>query len=296
LKILITGSEGLIGRGFKDEIRNSEYEFSGIDTAARPGSPDCGDVRDPEKVAAAIDDCDGVLHLAAVSRVVWGQNDPVLCRSVNVDGTRNVIEAALASPKKPWVIFAGSREIYGEPESLPVKETDKLVPVNVYGDTKLAGEEMTLDARTNGLKTAIVRFSNVYGRTYDHHDRVVPAFAAAAAFGNPMRIDGPDNTFDFTHIDDTVQGLQLLVKKLIHEKESVDAIHFLTGVPTTLGELARTANDIAGKKSELNIAPSRNYDVSRFFGDPARAEEVLGWKPSTSIGAGLTNLIDELRK
>ena len=65
---------------------------------------------------------DGVIHLAAVSRVVWGQKNPELCWETNVTGVQNVLDAAREASSRPWVISASSREVYGEAEHLPVSE------------------------------------------------------------------------------------------------------------------------------------------------------------------------------
>ena len=74
----------------------------------------------------------------------------------------------------------------------------------------MAGEELIAEARNRGLRACVIRLSNVYGSTQDHADRVVPAFARAALLGQPLRIDGYDHTFDFTHISDTAQTLAVL--------------------------------------------------------------------------------------
>ena len=169
-----------------------------------------GDVRDYQAVAQAMAECSGVIHLAAVSRVFWGEQNPGLCWETNVKGTENVLTAASRMNPKPWVIYSSSREVYGHPQSLPVTEDAPLAPVNIYGRSKAAGEELVNKARTKGLTTAIVRFSNVYGSTSDHSDRVVPAFARAASLGEPLRVDGPDHVFDFNHLEDTVRGLVAL--------------------------------------------------------------------------------------
>ena len=91
-----------------------------------------GDVRDPRQVHAAVDGCGGVIHLAAVSRVATAQRDPGLCEATNVGGLSNVLQAAASSSRQPWVVFASSREVYGQPEQLPVREDSPLQPMNVY--------------------------------------------------------------------------------------------------------------------------------------------------------------------
>ncbi|MCA9690986.1 MAG: NAD-dependent epimerase/dehydratase family protein, partial [Myxococcales bacterium] len=238
--------------------------------------------------------CDGIVHLAAVSRVVWGERDPANCRATNVGGTYNVIDAALSSPRRPWIVFASSREVYGEPAALPVREDAPLCPINLYGETKVAGERLVDDARAAGLNTSVVRLSNVYGSIDDHGDRVVPAFVRRAVEGKPLRIDGPDHTFDFTHVDDTVRGISAVIDGLV-AGQRLPPIHLLTGVPTTLGELAAVAVDLAASRSPLVHAPPRSYDVARFYGDPSRARALLGWQPRVQLREGIARFIAAVR-
>ena len=204
-RILITGWAGLIGSALRQVLGANGYSTLGLDI--RASGSDFGDICDARRVAEVVAGCDGIVHLAAVSRVVWGEADPDRCREVNVDALANLLAAIERQPKSPWLIFASSREVYGETDGSPVREDSPLRPINIYGRTKAEGEELVRDARARGMRTAIVRFSNVYGRTHDHPDRVIPAFAHAAATGGQMRVDGGDNTFDFTHVDDVVSGV-----------------------------------------------------------------------------------------
>lgn len=299
-RILITGSEGLVGRALGSALSAQGYAIAGLDLRAAGQAH--GDVRDADAVAAAMRGCTGVVHLAAVSRVIWGERDPALCQATNIDGTRNVLDAAaslaLAASPRPWVLFASSREVYGQPASLPVAEDAPLAPMNLYGRTKLAGEELMLGARERGLVTAIARLSNVYGDTRDHADRVIPAFARAAALGQPLRVDGSEHTFDFTHLDDTIRGLLAMIRALDDDGEGardLPPIHLLPGVPTTLGELAALAVELAGTHAPIVEAPPRSFDVSRFFGDPRRARELLGWQARVPLRQGLSQLIRDFQ-
>ena len=209
-RILITGSSGLVGSALWLALQTRGIEVRGLDLRGR--GVDAGDVRDVEHVHAAVQDCDGVIQLAAVSRVIWAERDPALCRETNVDGLRNVLEAALQSRRRPWLLFASSREVYGQPTRLPATEDAPLRPVNTYGRSKVEGERMVEAAKTEGLRAAIIRLSNVFGSTTDHADRVVPAFARAAARGLPLRVEGAEHTFDFTHMDDVTRGILALVE------------------------------------------------------------------------------------
>ena len=293
-RILITGSEGLIGTALRRSLSVREDRIDGLDLLG--AGIERGDVRDPQSVRAAVASCDGIVHLAAVSRVVWGERDPEGCWATNVGGLRNVVQAALESERQPWLIFASSREVYGQPELLPAKEDAPLCPVNIYGRTKVAGEEIVRSAQVAGLRGGIVRLSNVYGSTFDHADRVVPAFARAAVLGEVLHVEGACNLFDFTHIDDTVRGILAIIDLLNDGLPWVAPLHLLTGQPTSLGELAELAVHIAGGSARIEEAPVRSYDVGRFWGDPSRAHDILGWRPNIDLVDGLGWLIDAFKK
>ncbi len=291
-RILIIGSEGLIGSALRASLEARGRQVVGLDL--RGVGSQQGDVRDPLRVRDAIVGCCGVVHLAAISRVVWGERDPQRCWSTNVGGLRNVLIAAGEEARRPWVLFASSREVYGQPRRLPATEDTPLRPVNVYGRSKVEGERLVEEARMNGLRASTVRLSNVYGSARDHADRVAPAFARAAVEGTAIRIDGAECTFDFTHIDDAVRGMVAVMERLDNGLPQ-PPIHLLTGMPTTLRELAATAMTLAGQNVPIVEAPPRSFDVSRFHGDPTRARTLLGWTPRVGLRDGIDRLIHDLR-
>ena len=206
-RILVTGSKGLIGSALRAQIEGHGREVVGLDL--RGAGSEKGDVRDAQRIRGLIDRCLGVIHLAAVSRVAWAERDQEGCWSSNVGGLRNIIEALEAADRqtqRPWLVFASSREVYGQPDQLPATEDTPLRPINVYGRSKVEGERLVNEAIGRGLRAATVRLSNVYGSVDDHADRVIPAFARAAVSGTTLRVDGAECAFDFTHIDDTIPG------------------------------------------------------------------------------------------
>lgn len=284
--ILVTGSAGLIGSAAGVLLEQAGVETRGFDLR---DAPSC-DTRDPVQLAKALEGVRGVVHLAAVSRVVWAENAPALAREVNVDALESLLGLMQAMPVRPWLIFASSREVYGEQAELPVAEDAPLVPLNTYARTKVAGEQMVAAAREAGMRTQTVRFSNVYGSTADHEDRVVPAFARAAAQGGEIRIDGSDNMFDFTHVDDAARGLVQAIAAM-DAGENLPSLHFLTGRGTTLGELAAMAEGQAGAQVTLREAPARRFDVARFVGNPERARALLGWEAGIPIETGFARLV-----
>lgn len=292
--ILVTGSEGLIGSAFCALLEKSGYRVKKMDT--RSVDPDAmGDIRDEALVKKRLEGCRGVVHLAAISRVADGESDPELCWQTNVIGTEVVMRAASEMPIRPWVLLASSREVYGEPGDLPVREDSPMRPVNVYGRSKAAAERVALAWRRSGVDTAVVRLANVYGALNDHPKRVTPAFARAASDGELLQVHGRENTFDFTHLDDVTYGL-LSVVEALQAGEVLPPIHFASGLPTTLGELADIAVKLGSSHAKVAETPAPTYNVSRFVGDPTRARELLGWQARIRIGEGMHRLIEAYRR
>jgi UDP-glucose 4-epimerase len=286
---LVTGSTGLIGRRLTKALASGGRNVVGFDVRGVPTI--LADVLKINCYRDRLDSIVGIIHLAAVSRVVFGEHDPQLCRSTNINGTREVLALAGYLPRRPWVIFASSREVYGNQVKFPVSECAVLAPINAYARSKMEAEMIVSEATARGTKACVARFSNVYGDVHDYPDRVVPAFARAAATGGVVRVEGGSNTFDFTHVDDVVAGVILLINLVSTEEVAPPPIHFVTGHPSTLADLASHAIEFGHPNTNIVQAPERTYDVRRFYGDPRRARELLGWQASTSIRDGFASLV-----
>lgn len=291
-RLLVTGSAGLIGRSVRRQLVAAAHEVIGLDLAAPLGHPDHGDILNSTILQQRAVGCVGILHLAAIARVGESEADPQRCKAVNVDAVRDVLDIAASSPERPWVLLASSREVYGEPARLPVFETDTLAPINAYGRSKAAAEALVMAARASGLRTQIARFANVYGQIDDHPDRVIPAFTRAAAEGATMHLRGSNNAFDFTHVDDVAAGVLRLVDALLDGAHELPPIHLTTGQPTQLRALAVLARELGGGRSLLVEEPSVDGTVARFWGDPSRARQLLGWEPRIELAVGLARMIE----
>lgn len=295
MRILITGVKGLIGSALKHMLRQLDVDVIGIDIRLDCQDPEYGDILNRELLFQLIHNVDGIVHLAAVSRVIDGENNPDLCWKTNVEGTQNIIDAALSYDHTPWVLYASSREVYGQPQTLPVKESIPLEPINIYGKSKHAAEKIIQKAQETGLAAAIVRFSNVFGSVHDYPDRVIPAFCRAAAEGSNIRVDGNHNLFDFTHLDDVIQGILSLIRLLTSTGEPVPPIHLTSGIATSLGEAAKIAQKESSHPIQIIEAPSRSFDVSTFWGDTHRSQEILHWKACVNVEDGMRRLINQYR-
>ena len=285
-QLLMTGHLGLVGRHLQPLLEARGYTIKGYDVANASG-----DICNTAQLENALQDCDGIVHLAAVSRVIWGEQNPVHCWLTNAIASENLLKLALRSSLKPWVLVTSSREVYGEAEQLPVAACAPVKPVNVYGRSKAYMEDKALLARAFGLNTAVVRLANVYGCTEDHLDRVLPAFCYNATNHSDLRVDGKEHLFDFTHINDTVAGLALIIEQLEHNERQLPPLHLLPGMGTTLVEAAHMAINAAGSRSNIIEAASRSYDVSRFIGDPSLAKALLGWQATVTPKQGIEQLV-----
>ena len=138
----------------------------------------------------------------------------------------------------------------------------------MYERSKVEGERLVEAARAEGRRAATVRLSNIYGSAHDHADRVIPAFLRAVVSGTPLRVDGAQCTFDFTHIDDTIRGMVAVADRLAKGQE-LPPVHLVAGRPTALGGLAGLAVALAGGRASIIETPPRSFDVARLHGSSA---------------------------
>ena len=291
--ILVTGSSGVIGRALVRQLETEGHRALPYDLEPAGGGLGA-DVLDRSQLDGAIRDCDGVVHLAAVSRVGEAEADPRRTWMTNVGGTENVLEAARRSTSMPWVILASSREVYGEALVLPVYESYPLKPINVYGRSKEEAEAATNAARRHGVNTAVVRLTNVYGDPDDHPQRVVPAFVRSVLRGESLRVDGAGCMLDLVHIDDAVAGLVAMIDRLQDGERELPVVQLVSGHGTTLGELAQMCVRVGGRPVGIVERTPGRGRVRQFVGDPTLARDVLGWQPRIGLEEGLRALAREM--
>ena len=293
VRVFLTGSHGLVGQGVRKQLEARGIAVIGCDLRADTVA-ERYDLRDAGRVQKNVKPCDGVIHLGALSRVVWGERHPTLCRSINIDGSHAVLSAAAESARKPWLIVASSREIYGTPPTLPCTPDTPPNPENTYAKSKLAGERMALELQSRGCVAAVLRFSNVFGATNDYHDRVVPAFAKAAAQNGTLQVRGVDHVFDFTALSDVVAAVLKAVDALMSGVGDLPPVDIVSGRATSLRELAEMA--IAHGADKATVAPPQTFYPSRFQGDPRPAQKYLGWQPQQVLEKMFGQLVDDFHR
>lgn len=291
--VLVTGSAGFLGRAVCRQLEVHGVRVRRFDV--RHHGNDHGDIRDREQLRRALEGCDGAIHLAAVSRVQDAAADPERCHQINVEATRRLAEALREGSNEKWLVFASSREVYGDVRGAVADESTPFNPTNVYGASKAAAE-YSLDAFAgDGLSVSVLRLTNVYGSTDDHPGRVVLAFARDAVLGRPLRVCGERTTLDFVHRDDVVRGI-LDAATLLHRRRApLPTMQLVSGKSTTLADLAHLVRGRAGSSSTIDMRPHRDGTVETFHGTATRARRELGWVCQTPLEQGVQRLIDDVR-
>jgi UDP-glucose 4-epimerase len=249
-----------------------------------------GDVRDRATVAEIIRGADVVFHLAAQSTVMGAVEDDDYTFTTNVVGTFNVLRAA-SEAKIGRLVFASSREVYGDPVELPVDESQPLLAVNAYGASKVSGEAYCRAfRRAAGLDCVILRLANVYG-TRDA-GRVIPLWLERAAAGRDLEIYGGKQLIDFVWVGQVVEGL---VRAAV-APGPLPVINIGSGTGCRIVDVARRIVRLSGGHSHLKIQPARAVDVTRFVADVTRMRQILDVHPSDDPLAFLERLGDSMLK
>jgi nucleoside-diphosphate-sugar epimerase len=257
-----------------------------------------GDLLERDFLRKAMRGVEAVVHLAAVSRVQDAEEDPELAETTNVTGTQMLVEEAGLLEAPPLLVHASSREVYGEPTSLPVAEKAAVAPINTYGRTKAAAEPIALAySQLSSQAVVVLRFSNVYGSIHDQPRRVIPMFATQALSGKPLEVHDGSKTFDFVHVQDAGRSILAALKWAEARRGAPEAlmVNVATGKGTTLRELATMVLLAAGSKATAEEKPARDFDVRHFVGDPRLAKKMLGFACEVELKEGLRRTVGAFR-
>ena len=299
MKIAITGGSGLIGTEIYNLFKK-QHEITILDyNKPRDSAANFVkiEIENPKEIIDSTKGIDVIIHLAAALGVIETENNPVRTLDVNAIGTKNVLEACRINNIKK-LIFSSSSEIYGEPEKIPIKETDRVTPITTYGISKLMAEEYIKSySRAYGIRYTIFRLFNVYGEE-QATKWVVPEFVKKIVNGEEVTIHGDGNQIRaFCHVSDIANAFEIALTK------GDDGI-FNVGnnlEPISIKELANRI--ITLSKSNSHIAfisfddSSRNRkEIINRAPNISKATELLGYKPKISLDDGLTRVITKHSK
>ena len=293
LKILVTGGNGFIGSHLCEELLSEGYDTSILDIKFNENTNGVNckkiqcDITNYKSLKEKIKDFDLIIHLAAISRIDDAESNPIRCYDVNVKGILHILEIIKNSKTK--LIFISSREVYGEPKIFPVKEINEKNPLTVYGSSKLAAEQLLkVYEKLYSVKHVTLRLANIYGSQRDLPQRVIPKFIEMCKNNLPLTINGGNQVIDFTFIDDVIDGIIKLIKKIEGNSEIAGKdYNFASGVGTSITDLAHIIKEIFQSKSDLIFYEQRNCDVQKYVGEFSKANKELGFLPKNTLKEGL---------
>ena len=256
-----------------------------------------GDLRDPAKVAEAVNGIDFVFHEAAFVSVPQSMQDPLLCFEINQRGTETLLEAARKAGVTR-VVLASSAAVYGDLETMPLEEHFPLRPLSPYAVSKRVDELYAeMYTRSFRLEVVALRYFNVYGprqRPDSMYAAAVPIFARRLLEGKPVTIYGDGGqTRDLVHVSDIVRA-NLVASE--HPNAPGQVFNICTGDETRIIDLIEILMDLFPSAPAPEFAPLRSGDIYRSVGSPRKAMELLGFKPLTSLADGLKSVVDWMKE
>ena len=237
---------------------------------------------------------DAVIHFAAYSLVGESVTNPLKYYDNNLCGTRVLLEAMVKNHVDK-IVFSSTAATYGEPEHIPILETDRTLPTNPYGETKLAMEKMFhWTANAHGLRYVSLRYFNAcgadasgtIGEAHNPESHLIPLILQVpngkreAISINGTDYDTPDGTCirDYIHVTDLAQAHILAVQYLQNGGES-SIFNLGNGVGYSVREVIETARKVTGHPIPAVETPRRAGDPARLVASSEKAKTVLGWKP-----------------
>ncbi|MFG1403454.1 UDP-glucose 4-epimerase GalE [Xanthobacter sediminis] len=304
--VLVTGGAGYIGAHACKALRRAGFipvAFDNLSTgwaqAVRFGPLVRGDLLNREELAAAFAAWRpvAVMHFAALSLVGVSMRDPGTYWRANVNGALNLIEAALAAGCRD-IVFSSTCATYGDQDGVTLDENAVQAPINAYGASKRAIEEMLAHfGASHDLRAVIFRYFNVagadpeaeVGEKHEPETHLVPLLIEAAAGRRPpVTLFGtdyptPDGTCirDYVHVCDLAQAHVLGLRWLLEGRGS-RVFNLGTGHGFSVREVIGAVEQVTGLKVPVTEGPRRPGDAARLVSGSARAGRELGWTPERS--------------
>jgi UDP-glucose 4-epimerase len=297
VRIIVTGGAGFIGSHIVDAYLGAGHDVLVLDSLWEHGGgrrvnvPERAnfvhmDIRD-QSVMRIFQEFkpEIVSHHAAQHSVAISSRDPKLDADVNVMGMLNVLDASVKTGVKK-VIFASSGATYGTPDRLPMSELTPQRPESPYGITKMVTEHyLRFYKNERGLDFTALRYGNVYGPRQDPHGEagVVAIFCGRMLEGKPCTIYGDGKqTRDYVFVADVARA-----NIAAANGNANGAINIGTGLETSVNELYHTLGTVGDVTRAPEYGPARPGEQSRSVISPARAGELLNWRPQVELANGL---------
>ena len=304
MRLLVLGGAGYIGSHTALELIKKAHEVIVVDnlvTGYEKAIPDKavfyqGDIRNFDFLDNLFkkERIDAVIHFAAYSLVGESVTNPLKYYDNNLYGTKVLLEAMIKNNVNK-IVFSSTAATYGEPENIPILESDRTCPTNPYGETKLAMEKMFHWAsKAHGLSYVSLRYFNAcgadttgqIGEAHNPESHLIPLVLqvpngkreSVSIYGTDY--DTPDGTCirDYIHVTDLAEAHILAVEYLANGGES-DIFNLGNGVGYSVREVIETARSVTGHPIPATEVPRRAGDPARLVASGEKAKRVLGWEP-----------------
>ena len=304
MRLLVLGGAGYIGSHTSLELIKRGHDVVVVDnlvTGYQKAVPEKavfynGDIRDIEFLdnLFKIEKIDAVIHFAAYSLVGESVTNPLKYYDNNLYGTKVLLEAMIKNNVNK-IVFSSTAATYGEPENIPILESDRTCPTNPYGETKLAMEKMFHWAsKAHGLNYVSLRYFNAcgadatgqIGEAHNPESHLIPLVLqvpngkreSVSIYGTDY--DTPDGTCirDYIHVTDLSEAHILAVEYLANGGAS-DIFNLGNGVGYSVREVIETARSVTGHPIPATEVPRRSGDPARLVASGEKAKKILGWEP-----------------
>ena len=300
-KILVTGGAGFIGSHVVDLFISQGYVVVIVDDLSTGRASNLNpsakfykmDIRDPKILEVfEAEKPDYVSHHAAQMDVRRSVVQPLFDADVNILGSINLIEAAKSVNVKRFIYISTGGAVYGEPERVPVEETDPINPICQYGASKHTVEHYLFMYHYNyGLSYTILRYPNVFGPRQDPHGEagVVAIFTGKMMAGEQVVINGDgEQTRDFVYVGDCARA-NLLAATAAHQ---AGIYNIGWGLPTSVNDVFSILAKVTGYPYPAQYGPVKVGETRHIYLNASKAKRDLGWAPTISLEDGLSKTVE----
>lgn len=294
MKVLVTGGAGFIGSHIVDQLVEKGDQVVIVDNISSGRKENINEKARFYQIDITDSDLlnvfererpEAVIHQAAQIHVHTSVKEPMFDATVNILGTINLLEACRKTGVKK-VVYASSAAIYGNPEYLPIDEKHPVAPLSGYGVSKYTPEHyFAIYRQLYGLNYTILRYANVYGLRQDPRGEggvisiLVDKYLRRELF--TVFGDG-EQTRDYIYVGDVARANIMALSQGDGEVFNVG-----TGVSTSLNEVVKRFNEIAGYENKVEYGPEREGDIKHSYFNNGKIRRVLGWQPEVTLEEGL---------